>query len=78
MDAMRNSPSQVLVTSHSSEMLKNLSLDEIIFIYRNHDGNTKAKNAAQIPNIKRTMKKLNYDMEDMIKCGFMDDLEYGL
>jgi len=60
LEIFRESDKQILITTHSTEILKYANLDEIIFIYRDSDGDTQSIRADVIPNLKRKMKRLAY------------------
>ncbi len=60
LEAFRESDKQILITTHASEIIKYADLKEIIFIYRDEDGDTQSIRADAIPNLKRKMKRLAY------------------
>lgn len=75
LDEMRESESQVLITTHSSEILSELTLDEMLFVYRGSEGNTNVKKGKDIKNIKSLMKRHKNDIVALIKEGILDNLE---
>lgn len=70
----RERDKQIFFTTHSSEMLNDLKLNEIIFLYRDDDGNTQGKRAQDIENIKKIMKLYKNDLVELIRVGILDDL----
>lgn len=75
VDQCRNSNRQVFITTHSSELLRLLDPKEITFIYRDRDGNSKAKMASSIPYLSRMMKRTKYDIVELIQTGIIGDFE---
>ena len=53
LNSMRDCEAQIFFTTHSTEMLSELNLDEIIFMFRDFDGDTKGIRAKDIKNIKK-------------------------
>jgi len=53
LDAFRESSKQILITSHSTAILKQAKIEEIVFIYRDRKGHTKSSRADAIPKLKR-------------------------
>lgn len=78
LNTMRDSKSQIFFTTHSTELLSQLNLDEIIFMFRDYEGDTKAQRAEDIPNIKRFMKRYKNDLVEMIKIGILGEYEEDL
>lgn len=74
LNTMQNDDKQIFFTTHSTEMLSELKLDEIVFLFRDCDGNTQGKRAKDIPNINRLMKIYKNDLVEMIQIGILDDL----
>ncbi|MEA2073162.1 MAG: ATP-binding protein [Campylobacterota bacterium] len=74
LNTMRDDDKQMFFTTHSTEILQQLKLDEILFMFRDYDGDTKGKRAKDIPNIKKIMKIYKDDIVEMIKIGILDDL----
>jgi len=60
LESFRASEKQILITTHATEIIKYADLKEIIFIYRDSDGDTQSIRADAIPNLKRKMKRLAY------------------
>lgn len=75
LNSMRDNKAQIFLTTHSTEILSELELEEIIFMFRDYDGNTKGKRAKDITNIDKLMKIYKKDLVEMIKIGILDDLE---
>jgi predicted ATPase len=75
LNTMRDDDKQIFFTTHSTEMLSMLELDEIIFMFRDFDGDTKGIRAKDIKNIKKIMKRYKNDLVEMIKIGILDGLE---
>jgi len=63
LEAFRDSQKQILITTHSTEIIKYADLKEIIFIYRDSDGDTQSVRADAIPNLERKMKRLAYERD---------------
>ena len=72
---MRDCEAQIFFTTHSTEMLSELNLDEIIFMFRDFDGDTKGIRAKDIKNINKIMKRYKNDLVSIIQMGILDDLE---
>ncbi len=75
LNSMRDCEAQIFFTTHSTEMLSELNLDEIIFMFRDIEGNTKGIRAKDIKNIKKIMKRYKNDLVEMIRIGILDGLE---
>lgn len=75
LNTMRDDDKQIFFTTHSTEMLSALELDEIIFMFRDFNGDTKGIRAKEIKNIKKIMKIYKNDIVEMIKIGILDGLE---
>lgn len=75
LNTMRNDDKQLFFTTHSTEMLSQLELDEIIFMFRDYEGDTKGLRAKDIKNIKKIMKIYKNDLVEMIRIGVLDGLE---
>ncbi len=75
LNTMRDSNKQIFFTTHSTEILQQLELDEIIFMFRDFDGDTKGQRAKDIPYIKNFMKRYKNDLLEMIKCGLIGEYE---
>jgi len=75
LNAMRDDDKQIFFTTHSTEMLSLLELDEIIFMFRDYDGDTKAQRAKDIPNIKKIMKLYKNDLVSMIQMGVVGEYD---
>ena len=69
LESFRNSNKQIIITTHSTEMLKYANLNEVIFIYRNRDGDTKTIRADRIPNLKEKMEYMKYE-----RCMTLDEM----
>lgn len=75
LNTMRDNDAQIFFTTHSTEMLSQLKLDEIIFMFRDFDGNTKGIRAKEIKNINKIMKRYKNDLVEMIKCGIVGEYD---
>lgn len=75
LNTMRDDDKQIFFTTHSSEFLNQLKLNEIIFMFRDYEGDTKSQRAEDIPNIKRFMKRYKNDLVEMIKYGVVGEYE---
>jgi predicted ATP-dependent endonuclease of OLD family len=77
IEMFRNHNKQILITTHSTEILKHANLEEIIFIYRDEDGDTQSIRADAIPHLKEKMKKLSYErdltLDELISDGLVSD-----
>jgi len=74
LDTMRDDSKQIFFTTHSMELVQALELDEILFLYRDYNGDTKSKRAKNIHNIKKIMKIYKNDLVEILKIGILDDL----
>ena len=75
LNTMRDDDKQIFFTTHSMEMLSELNLDEIIFLFRDLNGDTQAKRAKDISNIGKLMNIYKNNLIEMIKIGILDDLD---
>jgi len=79
IEEFRANEKQILITTHSTEILKHANIDEIIFIYRDSDGDTQAIRADEIPNLEEMMKDMAYErpwsLDEMISSGIVGDFE---
>ena len=75
LNNMRDCQSQIFLTTHSTEMLSLLELNEIIFMFRDFNGDTKGIRAKDIKNIKKIMKRYKNDLVEMIKCGIVGEYD---
>lgn len=75
VEQCRNSAKQIFITTHSSELLRMLKPNEISFVYRDRDGNSKVKMASKIPYLPRMMKRTKYDIVELIQTGILGDFE---
>ena len=79
LDSFRHHDKQILITSHSTEMLKYADLNEVIFIYRDSDGDTQTTRADKIPNLKEKMEYMTYErsmtLDEIIDNGLLGNLE---
>jgi len=79
LESFRTSDKQIIVTTHSSELLNYAKLEEIVFIYRNSDGDTQSIRAIDVPNLKGKMERLAYErpmsLDEMISCGMIGNFE---
>jgi len=79
LESFRASEKQILITTHSTEILKYANLDEIVFIYRDADGNTQSIRANKIDGLKDMLKELSYErdltLDELIADGIIGDFE---
>jgi len=79
LESFRASEKQILITTHSTEILKYADIEEIIFIYRDSDGDTQSIRADAIPDLKGKMERLGYDrpltLDELIGDGTIGDFE---
>lgn len=75
LNTMRDDDKQIFFTTHSTEFLMQLNLDEVIFMFRDYEGDTKSQRAEDIPNIKKFMKRYKNDLVEMIKYGVVGEYE---
>jgi len=75
LNTMRDDDKQIFFTTHSTEILNQLELDEILFMFRNFDGDTQGKRAKDIPNITKFMKRYKNDLVEMIQTGIVGEYE---
>jgi len=75
LNTMREDNKQIFFTTHSTEILQQLHLDEILFIFRDYDGDTKGQRAKDIPNIKKIMKLFKDDLVEMIQTGVLGEYD---
>lgn len=79
LDSFRSSEKQILITTHSTEMLKYANLDEVIFIYRDSDGDTQTIRADKVPNLKEKMEYMKYErsmtLDEMLDEDMVWDFE---
>lgn len=74
LETMRNDDKQIFFTTHSTELLNELELKEIVFMYRDFDGNSKSIRAEAIDNINTIMKRYKHDLVSIIQMGVLDDI----
>jgi len=79
LENFRASENQILITTHSTEILKYANLDQIIFIYRNEDGDTQSIRAIDIPDLEGKMKRLGYErpltLDELIATNIIGNFE---
>jgi predicted ATPase len=79
MDSFRSSKKQIVITTHSTEILKYADLSEVIFIYRDSDGYTQSIRADTIPNIQEKMEYMSYkrpmSLDELISEDLIGDFE---
>ncbi|SFV58607.1 hypothetical protein MNB_SV-13-2067 [hydrothermal vent metagenome] len=77
LENFRASEKQILITTHSTEILKYANLDEILFIYRDSDGDTQSIRANKIEGLKDMLKELSYErdltLDELIADGVIGD-----
>ena len=79
LDSFRTSEKQILITTHSTEILKYADVEEIIFIYRDSDGDTQSIRANKIDGLKDMLKELSYErdltLDELIADGIIGDFK---
>jgi predicted ATP-dependent endonuclease of OLD family len=75
LNTMRDDDKQIFFTTHSTEMLSELELDEILFMFRDYEGDTKGIRAKDVNNITKFRERYNNDLVSMIQMGILDNLE---
>ena len=79
LDSFRNSDKQIIITTHSTEILKYSNLKEVIFLYRDSDGDTQAIRADEIEGLEDKLKNLAYEryltLDELITDGIIGDFE---
>ena len=79
LENFRASEKQILITTHSTEILKYANLDEIVFIYRDSDGDTQSIRANKIDGLKDMLKELSYErdltLDELIADGVIGDFK---
>lgn len=79
LDGFRENKKQILITTHSTEILNNAKLEEIIFMYRDSYGDTQTIRADKIKDLKGKLKRLGYkkdlSISELIDENILGDLE---
>ncbi len=79
LESFRASEKQILITTHSTEILKYANLDEIVFIYRDSDGDTQSIRARDIPDLEGKMERLGYErpltLDELIASNIVGNFE---
>ena len=79
LENFRASEKQILITTHSTEILKYANLDEIVFIYRDSDGDTQSMRARDIPDLEGKMERLGYErpltLDELIASNIVGNFE---
>lgn len=79
LENFRASEKQILITTHSTEILKYANLDEIVFIYRDADGDTQSIRATEIPDLEEKMERLGYErpltLDELIATNIIGNFE---
>jgi predicted ATPase len=76
----RSEETQLMITTQSSEIMRNVDLDsdDLIFIYRDYDGFTRAISAKDIKEIKTLLKDYEYNIDEIVRnevLGYLGDYE---
>jgi len=71
---------QLIITTQSSEIMRNVSpdSDNLIFIYRDYDGFTRAISAKDIKEIDTLLQKYEYNIDEIVRdevLGYLGDYE---
>lgn len=79
LENFRASEKQILITTHSTEILKYANLDEIVFIYRDEEGDTQSMRATEIPDLEEKMERLGYErpltLDELIATNIIGNFE---
>lgn len=75
LGSMRDSNKQIFFTTHSMELVQQLELDEVLFMFRDYDGNTQGQRAIDTPHIKDFMKRYKNDLVALIEMGIVGEYE---
>ncbi|HFU75421.1 MAG TPA: hypothetical protein ENK99_01760 [Campylobacterales bacterium] len=79
LENFRASDKQILITTHSTEILKYANLDEVVFIYRDADGDTQSIRATDIPDLEGKMERLGYErpltLDELIATNIIGNFE---
>jgi len=75
LNTMRDDDKQIFFTTHSTEILQQLELEEILFMFRDYNGDTQGQRAKDIPNIKKIMKLFKGDLVEMIHTGVLGEYD---
>jgi predicted ATPase len=76
----RSEETQLMITTQSSEIMRNIYLDSdnLIFIYRDYDGFTRAISSKDIKEIKILLKEYEYNIDEIVRnevLGYLGDYE---
>jgi predicted ATPase len=76
----RSEETQLMITTQSSEIMRNIHLDsdDLIFIYRDYDGFTRAISAKDIKEINTLLKDYEYNIDEIVRnevLGYLGDYE---
>jgi predicted ATPase len=76
----RSEETQLMITTQSSEIMRNVDLDsdDLIFIYRDYDGFTRAISAKDIKEINTLLKDYEYNIDEIVRnevLGYLGDYE---
>jgi len=76
----RSEETQLMITTQSSEIMRNIYLDSdnLIFIYRDYDGFTRAISSNDIKEIKTLLKEYEYNIDEIVRnevLGYLGDYE---
>jgi len=74
INIMKDTSKQIFFTTHSTDILQELEIEDILFLYRDYSGNTQSKRAKNIYNIEKLMEIYDDDFVEMLKSGTFDDL----
>ena len=76
----RSEETQLMITTQSSEIMRNIYLDsdDLIFIYRDYEGFTRAISAKDIKEINTLLKDYEYNIDEIVRnevLGYLGDYE---
>ena len=76
----RSEETQLMITTQSSEIMRNVHLgsDNLIFLYRDYDGFSRAISAKDIKEINRLLQDYEYNIDEIVRnevLGYLGDYE---
>jgi len=76
----KDNGNQVVLTTQSSEVLRNVNpdLDNMIFVYRDEEGFSKCVSSKEIAELKILIEKYDYDIDEIVRneiLGYLGDYE---
>lgn len=76
----KDNGNQIIITTQSSEVLRNIDpdLDNLMFVYRDEDGFSKSISSRDIKELKTLIKKYDYNIDEIVRneiLGYLGDYE---